>query len=499
MKSWFVCGLNFKLLNYLEMIAVFFSCRVGLKTFARVGCRYWLITLGILLLTLHLPAQDSIRISGKLLNNTRFPKIVVQKFGTGVYDIAAMAVDKDSGTFSIKAPLDIETGVYRFRYSQTGFGEYVDVIVNGSEKEIYFELDLLPAVNERKPVFKVSEVNRRWYKFREAESVAMLKTNLLDQMLAAWPNETDSLYRSIFKERTKLIAAFWQKRKQYLDREPDFWARAMVANNKPYFAHPRQEWRLQDFYKRGQYWQGLQTNSPELLSTPLYTNLILEYIRYYMNPEMEFTQEQMQAGFIKSVDTIITHFSGNETTRNFAIRYLQLGFKELGMEEVLQYIDQTYASSQCTDGIEDDAMQQRLKGYEAMKEGSPAPDIQWVGMDGNLTGLYNLESDKVLLVFWASWCPHCMEMLPGLNAWAADKHDIQVLAISLDTDATAYTQTVNNYNNMLHFCDYKGWESQPVKDYFIYGTPTYFLLDNKRQILGKFSGFEGVKGFLAKD
>jgi hypothetical protein len=33
------------------------------------------------------------------------------------------------------------------------------------------------------------------------------------------------------------------------------------------------------------------------------------------------------------------------------------------------------------------------------------------------------------------------------------------------------------------FCDFKGWETQAAKDYYISGTPSYFLLDEKNTIL----------------
>ena len=33
------------------------------------------------------------------------------------------------------------------------------------------------------------------------------------------------------------------------------------------------------------------------------------------------------------------------------------------------------------------------------------------------------------------------------------------------------------------YCDYKGWETQAAKDYYISGTPSYFLLEATNKIL----------------
>ena len=33
------------------------------------------------------------------------------------------------------------------------------------------------------------------------------------------------------------------------------------------------------------------------------------------------------------------------------------------------------------------------------------------------------------------------------------------------------------------YCDYKKWDSKVAQEYYVFGTPTFYLLDNKREIL----------------
>jgi len=444
-----------------------------------------------------LQAQDSIRISGQLENNSRFAVVVVEKFGVGSHHIAVMEIDKESGKFGISAPSDIEAGVYRLRYSQSGPNEFVDVIINGKEKQINFVLDVLPESGNRTPVFSHSHANQQWYQWQGYEKEALLRIGLMGQLLAGWPKTTDSIYQILDAARSSSMAAYESQRKKFIQNsDNDTWAKAMVQNRPQYFANPRDEWRLQDFYLRLQYWQGLQTNRPELINTPLFTEHIFNYLQYYMNPEMEFSEAEMNRGFKNSVDTIVARFSGNEITRDFAIRYLQMGFREIGLEEVLQYIDQTYAAEQCSDDFEDDELQKRLMGYEAMKPGNIAPDIRWNDLQGSQTGLYDLHANNTLLVFWASWCPHCMEMIPKLNEWAAAQSELTVLAISLDTDTVQFGHAVERLDNMLHYNDYKGWNSKPVMDYYVYGTPTFVLIDTNKRIVGKFTTLNQMQAFF---
>jgi thiol-disulfide isomerase/thioredoxin len=167
-----------------------------------------------------------------------------------------------------------------------------------------------------------------------------------------------------------------------------------------------------------------------------------------------------------------------------------LGFKEIGNEKVLQYIDEKYQelAAQCQDETEKAAFDKRMAGYEAMKEGMQAPNITF----SNKSNLYDIQSDKTLVVFWASWCPHCMEELPKLNEWAVANPTTKVVAISLDDDNTAYETAIQKFPALIHDCDYKKWEGKAAKDYFVYGTPTFIVLDKDQTIIGKYASFEAL-------
>ena len=89
-----------------------------------------------------------------------------------------------------------------------------------------------------------------------------------------------------------------------------------------------------------------------------------------------------------------------------------------------------------------------------------------------------------MVVFGASWCPKCAEELPKISEnyskWKSQ--GLEVIYISLDTDQPAFEKSVFSYP-FITYCDFKKWESQVVKDYYVFGTPTMYLLDEKREIL----------------
>ena len=126
-----------------------------------------------------------------------------------------------------------------------------------------------------------------------------------------------------------------------------------------------------------------------------------------------------------------------------------------------------------------------------MKKGNIAPDIAFQeqgyvnGVKQNrLNSLSQIQTPYTLVVFGASWCPKCTEELPPLiqNYSKWKNLGIEVVYVSLDTDTAAFEQAVKSYP-FFAYCDYKKWESTPVKNYYVFGTPTFYLLNQQREII----------------
>ena len=55
---------------------------------------------------------------------------------------------------------------------------------------------------------------------------------------------------------------------------------------------------------------------------------------------------------------------------------------------------------------------------------------------------YQSQGKVVVLNFWASWCPPCLEEFPSLIDLQRRMPNIAVVAVSFDTDANAYQQYI---------------------------------------------------------
>ena len=159
----------------------------------------------------------------------------------------------------------------------------------------------------------------------------------------------------------------------------------------------------------------------------------------------------------------------------------------------------------------DSDLAKQLESYRAMKKGNTAPDIKFTeasylngAVQSQFSGMGDFTTPYTLVVFGASNCPKCMEELPKIGAEYANWRNagVEVLYVSLDTDKNEFKQKVKDYP-FFTYCDFGNWEGKVVQDYYVFGTPTYFLLDKNREIILRPNSVNQidswVKWFLKKE
>ena len=152
----------------------------------------------------------------------------------------------------------------------------------------------------------------------------------------------------------------------------------------------------------------------------------------------------------------------------------------------------------------DSDLANQLESYRAMKKGNTAPDINFGnsiylnGMKQTMfTKLTDLTTSYTLVVFGASWCPKCNEELPKLIQNYAEWRNlgVEVVYVSLDTEKQVFEQAVKTYP-FFAYCDFKKWESRVAQDYHVFGTPTFYLLNNNREILLRPTSIDQVEAWV---
>lgn len=127
------------------------------------------------------------------------------------------------------------------------------------------------------------------------------------------------------------------------------------------------------------------------------------------------------------------------------------------------------------------------RNSEPAKIGTTAPDFTVTDRDKTVQ-LSKLRGKPVLLNFWATWCPPCVQEVPDLVALQRQMGDkVTVLAVSMDVDEAAYKEfTSKRMPGVLTVRDPEGQKSSALFGTFQY--PETYLIDKDGKIQRKFIG-----------
>jgi cytochrome c biogenesis protein CcmG/thiol:disulfide interchange protein DsbE len=133
------------------------------------------------------------------------------------------------------------------------------------------------------------------------------------------------------------------------------------------------------------------------------------------------------------------------------------------------------------------AMSGCYSGSRPPRIGSAAPDFTVRDSDRTVT-LSQLKGQVVVLNFWATWCPPCIEEMPSLVQMQQRMKEkgVTVLAVSVDVDQSNYRRFLRDHNvNLLSVRD------ADQKSNSLYGTfkfPETYVIDRNGVVRRKFIG-----------
>jgi len=91
----------------------------------------------------------------------------------------------------------------------------------------------------------------------------------------------------------------------------------------------------------------------------------------------------------------------------------------------------------------------------------------------------------VLLIFWASWCPYCLQGLRDLNQKYPElkRSGIEVLAINAGESLYKAARVVNNYG--LQFKALLDPAEETVEYFQVVGIPLYVLVNKQGKVISR--------------
>ena len=124
---------------------------------------------------------------------------------------------------------------------------------------------------------------------------------------------------------------------------------------------------------------------------------------------------------------------------------------------------------------------------EMLAPGTLIPDFTLNDIEGKAVSISDFRGRKVVLLFWASWCPDCRAEVPQIKAMqaTADPSKVAFVSVSFDRTFDAFkTYVGENYLGRVQLFDPAGKKESAIgAAYHIKWIPSLYLIDTDGKVL----------------
>lgn len=370
-------------------------------------------------------------------------------------------------------------GMYRLVFAVESFVDFIfDHESVDMTTSIFMPTDSMQVTN--------SDENKIYFDFIRNDYKVQKKLELLIPLLDNYPKD-DPFYKQSKREFIRLQKDRSAKIEKIVENNPHtFLAKIIGVQKKPFVNSNLNEAERNNFLKE-HFFDAIDFTDTTLIHSNAFTSKSISYLSLYTNKTL--TRSRQEDAFIVAVDVILGKAKPCQKVFELVMDYLMRGFEEFNYNKLLRHIAEKYSpENTCENTSRKSTLFKRLGTYQKLAPGKKAPDIVCRDLNGKTIIISEIKSDFTLVLFWATWCPHCQSLLPELNKLYLQKKNkvLEILAISLDTSITACKTFVEKENYFwINCCSGKGWDDKAAADYCIYATPTMFLLNREKIILDK--------------
>lgn len=203
------------------------------------------------------------------------------------------------------------------------------------------------------------------------------------------------------------------------------------------------------------------------------------------------------------VDKLVMQLKPDDNRLNEVAGFLSAFLEKRSLFPVSEHLSAVLLGSEGC--LLDTATSALLAATQKMKVGNKAPDIVFAEHtyfpdSQQVSKLSDLKARLYVVVFGSGWCGHCTREIPQLQNLYIDwkKKNVEIVFISLDTTPLAFAQFSASFP-FISTCDYKKWDSEPVRSYNVFSTPSYFILSSDLTILNRPASIAQLKSWIVNN
>ncbi len=400
---------------------------------------------------------------------------------TSVYvDNAEISED---GSFKIALDSSAAKGVYRIVYAVP-------------QEEFNFDL-----IYNRKEDVELTFSQEKGVEFLKSNENKLLSSYAKSMMMV---NETiNSFYSKNSKDKKSFKHIFNtlnEAQNSFEEASQGTIANHFIRANSPYIPDSFEDVRTYSKNLRNNYLKHVDFNEPVLQSSEFLIERMLGYVfGMTSNPDDP-------DAFKANVDDIVEAIKSTQLDyQKTLLEILWNQFVDIENEMMANHVAINYLLP-ISKELKDDELTTKLIVYKDTSINAVAPDFSFtiVNKEGDkeTKKLSELDSAKrYVVVFWSSSCSHCLEELPVLKKKTdlLKEGDTQVIAIGLEDEPYNWNSETTYYPNFIHVYGEGKWDNPIGNSYGVSATPTYFVLNENKQIVAKPYDFEVLKKFLEEN
>jgi thiol-disulfide isomerase/thioredoxin len=209
-----------------------------------------------------------------------------------------------------------------------------------------------------------------------------------------------------------------------------------------------------------------------------------------------FIEKDTFEGVMFGLDLLFSKIE-KEMVRKYIIYFLLEYFKNEKLIEAEAYLNSILTELEGCEMEDLFDLDEKKVITPSLTIGKIAPNIILNDINDAPVELYSLKgNEKILLVFWASWCNHCIEMLDDLESlYINAQNNTQFYSVSLDHSREEWKLFFKNKKLFpwKNVCDGNGLYSDLIKTFQLKVTPTFFVLDADFMVSFKTNNLDEVK------
>jgi len=188
-----------------------------------------------------------------------------------------------------------------------------------------------------------------------------------------------------------------------------------------------------------------------------------------------------------TVNQILSTVSADSEKYAYVLKGLIEVYSQTGFDKMVAYLSDFPFLPQDIEEQELHLLHMFAESFQKVRVGAKAPDILCGTSENELFSLYEFKSPFTIVAFLSYDCEHCREWLKDVQSFLLQNDGYELVVWNVSDNSRKMRRLLRRYNveNAICLADNLGWKSPVLVRYFVYTTPSVFVMDSEKTIVAK--------------